>query len=177
MKYNGKSLALCGLFCALLIISSKIQIPTPVIPFTLQTPIFLLTALFLPNFLATVTIGVYLLLGLIGLPVFAQGGGLYYLLNPTFGYLIGFFIASVIKAIFFKNANSTFKSRVILCLITVFIAHLVGNLYSFLVLKYHLGTQITFLQNFLVNGLIFIPIDFIWAFLCPAFIKNKKARV
>ena len=110
---KGKHFAICGLFCALLAISSKIQIPTPLIPLTMQTATLFLCILILPNFLSFFTAIVYLITGLIGLPIFAQGGGFSYLLNPTFGYLLGFLFSALIKGIFFKKErlkNSLFKS-------------------------------------------------------------------
>lgn len=39
---------------------------------------------------------IYIVLGLMGLPVFAEGGGLAYVLKPSFGYIIGFAIASYV---------------------------------------------------------------------------------
>lgn len=168
MKIKGRHFALCGLFCALLAISSKIQIPTAVIPFTLQSACFLLCILSLPSFLAPITIAIYLLCGLIGLPFFAQGGGFSYLLNPSFGYLIGFWVASIVKFIAFKNTKPTFKNMLLISLICIAISHLFGNVYCYLILTVHLSTKITLFQSFIVNGLYFIPTDLIWAFICPS---------
>ena len=63
----------------LLIISSKIKIDLYPVPMTLQPLAVLMIAMLYGRNLATATIGVYILQGLIGLPVFAYGGGLMYI--------------------------------------------------------------------------------------------------
>lgn len=80
--------ALC---LTLIIIGAKVQIPLPYFDYyTLQFTFVLLTAVLLPMRYAISVMGSYILLGLIGVPVFAAGGGLGYVLRPSFGYLIGF---------------------------------------------------------------------------------------
>ena len=179
MSSKGQLLALCGLFCALLTISAKIQIPTPLVPFTLLSACFLLCIFILPNFSSFFTISAYIFAGLIGLPLFASGGGISYLLNPSFGYLLGFLIASLIKCLFFKNKLTDYKRILLLSLTSLFIVHLIGNLYVYVILTTHLNVKITLLQSFISNGLLFIPIDLAWALFCPVIINriNKQIKV
>ena len=80
----------------LLAISSKIQIPLTPVPVTLQTLVVLVMAMFLGWRAAGAASFLYLAEGAIGLPVFAQGGGLPYLVGPTGGYLLGFLISSLV---------------------------------------------------------------------------------
>lgn len=80
---------LSALFTALISIGAFIKIPIPVVPFTLQFLFTMLAGLLLGGRLGTLSVLVYILLGLVGLPVFTEGGGLAYLLKPTFGYIIG----------------------------------------------------------------------------------------
>ena len=75
---------------ALLAISSKIQTPFTLVPATMQTFVVMFIGLVLGYKLATLTVILYLIEGSLGLPVFAKGGGVGYLLGPTGGYLIGF---------------------------------------------------------------------------------------
>ena len=86
---------------ALLTISSKIQTPFTFVPATMQTFVVLFLGMVLGYKLAAATVVLYLIEGLIGLPVFAKGGGFVYLMGPTGGYLIGFiltaFFAGMIK--------------------------------------------------------------------------------
>ena len=74
----------------LLAISSKIQTPFTLVPATMQTFVVMFLGIVLGYKLATLTVILYLVQGSFGLPVFAKGGGIEYLLGPTGGYLIGF---------------------------------------------------------------------------------------
>lgn len=81
-------LALAG--SALIALSARIQIPMWPVPVTMQTFAVLLISLAFGSRLALATVGVHLLQGALGLPVFAGGGGLAYLAGPTGGYLISY---------------------------------------------------------------------------------------
>ena len=85
-----------GLFAALIAVCSQIQIPSAV-PFTLQTfAVFLCTGL-LGGKRGTISVLVYILLGIEGLPVFAGfKGGIVSLLGLTGGYIIGFVFTALI---------------------------------------------------------------------------------
>tara|TARA_B100001057_G_scaffold440590_1_gene474598 strand:+ start:298 stop:849 length:552 start_codon:yes stop_codon:yes gene_type:complete len=88
-----------------LAISAKIKIPFYPVPMTMQTFIVLLLGVCFGYKIALSTVGLYLLEGIVGLPVFSnspeRGIGLAYFVGPTMGYLIGFlfacFFASFIK--------------------------------------------------------------------------------
>ena len=96
LKFTTKDITLISLFVALITIGSKITIPSPIVPFTLQWMFVALSGMLLGSRLAPISVIVYILLGLLGLPVFTKGGGISYILSPTFGYLIGFIPASFI---------------------------------------------------------------------------------
>lgn len=82
---------------ALLIVCSQLTIPLPMIPLTLQTFAVGLLASILPLRYSLQTILVYLLLGFIGLPIFANfKGGLGVLFSNTGGYLLGFLVYVII---------------------------------------------------------------------------------
>ena len=95
MKLKTIDLTLCGIFAAVLAICSWIQIPGPV-PFTLQTfGVFAALGL-LGGKRGTISICVFLLLGAIGVPVFAGfKGGIGALLGATGGYLLGFLLSGL----------------------------------------------------------------------------------
>ncbi len=80
----------------LLTLSAKISVPFYPVPMTLQTLLVLFIGLTYGRILAPLTISLYLFQGAIGLPVFANGGGVLYLLGPTGGYLIGFLLSATI---------------------------------------------------------------------------------
>ena len=96
-KWNARDLALMAVFAALCAVCSWISVPILAVPFTLQTFAVEMTLFCLGGKRGFLAIGVYLLLGLAGLPVFAGfNGGAGYLLGPTGGYILGFLISALI---------------------------------------------------------------------------------
>ena len=81
-----------------LTISAKIKIPFYPVPMTMQTFVVLLLGISFGYKIGLATVGLYLLEGIVGLPVFSnspeRGVGIIYFTGPTMGYLIGFFLAS-----------------------------------------------------------------------------------
>ena len=100
-----KSLLIIFFGSLALAVSAKIKIPFYPIPMTMQTFVVLFIGISMGYKIALTTIGLYLLEGIIGLPVFSnspeRGVGLVYFTGPTMGYLIGFlsacFLASFVK--------------------------------------------------------------------------------
>ena len=80
----------------LLIASAKIKVPLYPVPMTLQPLAVLMIAMLFGRNLATLTVGLYIFKGIIGLPVFAFGGGLMYLMGPTGGFILGFFASTFV---------------------------------------------------------------------------------
>lgn len=91
-RLENRELVLCALFIALITVGTFIRIPVGADVFTLQFMFTLLAGLMLGARLGAIAVGSYILLGLIGVPVFASGGGPSYVLQPSFGYLLGFFL-------------------------------------------------------------------------------------
>ena len=82
----------------LITISAKIKIPFYPVPMTMQTFVILLIGITLGYKVGLTTVTLYLLEGIVGLPVFAnspeKGIGILYFIGPTMGYLIGFLITA-----------------------------------------------------------------------------------
>ena len=88
----------------LITISAKIKIPFYPVPMTMQTFVILLIGITLGYKIGLATVTLYLLEGIVGLPVFAnspeKGIGLIYFIGPTMGYLIGFIISVYFAGLF-----------------------------------------------------------------------------
>ena len=97
----------------LLAISSKVKIPFYPVPMTMQTLVVLLLGVTLGWKLGVATVTLYLIEGIIGLPVFSgtpeKGVGLVYFSGPTMGYLIGFLFAVFFAGFFKFNKNLLIK--------------------------------------------------------------------
>ena len=77
--------------CSLiLVLSAKIKVDLYPVPMTLQPLAILMIAMLCGRNIAVASVSFYLFQGMVGLPVFAYGGGLLYLIGPTGGFLFGF---------------------------------------------------------------------------------------
>lgn len=81
---------------ALLTLAAKLQVPFWPVPLTMGTVAVLLIGAAYGCRLAAATVGLYLLEGALGLPVFARGAGLAYMAGPTGGYLVGYLLAAAL---------------------------------------------------------------------------------
>ncbi len=102
-----KDIALAGVFIALTIVCAKIKIPFPVVPLTFQLVVVVASGIFLGPKLGAVSQAIYLLLGLIGLPVFADGGGIAYAIRPTFGFLLSFPLAAFLAGLLWPKSKAS----------------------------------------------------------------------
>ena len=104
-----KSLLAIILGSLALTISAKIKIPFYPVPMTMQTFVVLFLGVSLGYKIGLASIGLYLLEGIIGLPVFSnspeKGIGLIYFTGPTMGYLIGFLTAGYLASKINNNDN------------------------------------------------------------------------
>ena len=118
-----KNIALVLFGTLLLTISSKVQVPFWPVPMTMQTFIVFIIGMAYGWRLAFFTLVAYLIEGALGLPVFAKGGGILYLMGPTAGYLYGMVIAACIIGFFAERGfnESYFKSLISLMIGTVII--------------------------------------------------------
>jgi len=96
-KRSLRGMAYASMFGALTAVGAYIMIPLPPVPITMQTLFVSLAGALLGGYLGALSQVVYILLGVIGLPVFAGGkAGFGVLIGPTGGYLIGFVIGAFI---------------------------------------------------------------------------------
>ena len=121
-----KSLLIIFLGSLILTISAKIKIPFYPVPMTMQTFVVLFIGISLGYKVALATVGLYLLEGIIGLPVFSntpeRGIGLVYFTGPTMGYLIGFLFACFFASFINKRDNYlTIYFKLILSVSSIYI--------------------------------------------------------
>lgn len=121
MKLTVKEMIRVALGTALIAVGAQIKIPSPVAEyFTLQLPFVILVATMLGSKLGFYSTLVYALGGLIGIPWFAIGGGLGYLMRPTFGFILSFMGASLIAGKG-RKASKKYMSYVYAMLATIFV--------------------------------------------------------
>lgn len=154
-----KKLATIRMLVALISVISQLSIPMPgMVPLTLQIFAIAFVGYFLGCKYATVTVCTYILIGAIGVPVFASfKGGIAALFGYTGGFIWGFLIVAIMCGIFADRA----KLAISLGIISVLIAHLIG------VSQYMIVARVDFFKGFLLvscpyilKDIILIPIAF-----------------
>ena len=104
-----KSLLVIFIGSLILAVSAKVKIPFYPVPMTMQTFVVLFLGLSLGYKVALATVGLYLLEGILGFPVFSnspeRGVGLVYFTGPTMGYLIGFLPACFVASLITEDDN------------------------------------------------------------------------
>ncbi len=134
----------------LLTISSKVQVPFWPVPMTMQTFVIFLIGMTYGVRLSFATVALYLFQGAAGLPVFASGGGLAYLMGPTAGYLYGMLFASVAISYLANLGFSKTYFKAILSLA-------IGSIIIFLFGIIYLGSIIGYQKAIAAGLLPFIP--------------------
>lgn len=147
-KFDTKDLVLCALLTALTAIGAFIQIPVPGMDyFTLQFLFVLLAGMLLGSRNGGISVGVYVLLGLAGLPIFAAGGGITYIFRPSFGYLLGFILAAFVTGLITEKIK---KRRFTGYLMAAFggfvVTYAIGLVYKYLMLNFYVGEKAAFVM-------------------------------
>ncbi len=138
-------------------VGAFIKIPA-LLPITCQTLFVSLAGIVLGAKWGTVSVFVYILLGLSGLPVFSAGGGIFYVLQPTFGYIIGFLAMSFITGKLSSNKTNQ-KSLFLSALAGNVAVYVIGIAYFYLISRFYLG-QATEIRALFINCfLITLPGD------------------
>lgn len=137
---KNKSLILAALFGAISAAACYIQIPLPGgIPIVIQDMMVMITGLLLGPLYGTLAIALFLLLGIIGLPVYSGKAGIHVLISgPTSGFLIGYLITAFIGGLLItillseKKEHSQLKQWIVisalsvLCTVLLFLMGIAG---------------------------------------------------
>lgn len=165
-------------FTALTAVGAFIKIPLPPVPITLQTFFVIMSGNLLGFKYGAISQILYLALGLIGIPIFAYGGGPGYIFQPSFGYLLGYpvgaFTIGLLLSLVLPKVRIEKTSMPKLFLIIaacdlagVFIIFIFGLVYFFANVKYGLYLNLENLASFGLSWdgavktalCLFVPID------------------
>lgn len=151
-----KDMILVSIFAALMAVGAFLKILFPVIPLSLQSFFCALAGIILGSRLGALSQIVYILIGLIGIPVFTLGGGLSYIFKPTFGFILGFAAgAYIIGKVSEQFKTFNFKTALISVLSGLIAIYAIGLPYMYLILKFYLKKPGIDWANILAIG--FLP--------------------
>jgi len=147
-----------GIFVALTAIGAYIRVPlffTPV-PLTMQTFFVLLSGAILKKKYGSISQSLYVVLGVVGLPIFAGGvSGLGVILGPTGGYLISFILASFILGTLLEKSEYSLSQLIILFTSVMLFILTLGSLWIMIFLRVSMGQAfILGFVPFLIGGIL-----------------------
>ena len=140
-----KDLTIAAIFVVVIAIGAQITIPLPYVPFSLQVFTVALSAYILSRKQLVLTMTVYLILGFIGIPVFAGLSSGF--MKPTIGFILGF----LPFALLLKRSKT----------LAVLVLYLIGLSTLTLYFAYILDIIMPISKIIITYGLIFIPTDLI----------------
>ena len=142
MKLTVKELILTALFTTLMVAGAFVRIPFPLLPVTLQPFICALAGMVLGSRLGALSMTVYTLLGLAGVPVFANGGGIAYVFEKNFGFILGFIAgAAVIGKISSAIKRPTAVKNLKALMPGLAVIYITGIAYMLLIMRVYLGNE------------------------------------
>lgn len=153
-----------GVFTALTAVGAFISIPIGPVPITLQSFFVILSGIILGSKKAMFSQITYLLLGLIGFPIFAGfSGGLQSIFNPSFGFILGYVGAACVVGKLTENKSATLKNLWTAVLTGTIIIYAFGLPYMYYILNIILRNNLSIFKVLQLGMLTFIPGDLIKA--------------
>lgn len=168
-----KKMMLTALFTAATAVGAFIKIPLPFVPIVLQGFFVLLAGICLGSRYGAYSQILYLAIGLLGVPIFTNGGGIGYVLYPTFGYLIGYIFAAFIVGYIMEHApKKDVKHLSIACAVGTLTVYIFGVPYLAIILKFVLHKENIISYALWSGFIVSLPADIIKAIL--AIVVSKR---
>lgn len=174
----ARTLTLCGLSVALIAAGAFIRIPLFGVPFSLQTLFVVLSAMLLGPGLGAAASAAYMLIGLAGIPIFTGGGGPAYVLQPTFGYILGFVAGAALTGALVRRRPEPSVFYLFLAgMAGIGIIYALGVAYYALISGLYLGDQLE-IRTLLVNCfLITLPGDVVKCLAAALLAKRLRSAL
>lgn len=155
-----------AIFVALIIVGAFVKFPIGIVPVSMQFAFCMFASLMLGGLDSFICVAIYIVMGLIGIPVFSAGGGFAYVLQPTFGYILGFLIAAPVGGFIARGFKNDTKLNIFRLLAGAFcslaIVYTVGVMYMYLMLNFYVGTAMSMSKAWMAGCAMFLPTDCSW---------------
>lgn len=156
MKRNVRYLVLAGVFAALTAVGCFLKIPFGPMSITLQTMLAALAGMVLGPKWGAASQLVYLVLGLVGLPIFTMGGGLGYVFQPSFGFLLGFPLTAAVSGLLVGRRPTVLRCAGAAA-VGILAGYVIGTPYMGLILNLYLGKGLSVWDVVKTGCLIYLP--------------------
>lgn len=176
MKTTTREITLISLFSALTAIGAFISIPLGPVPITLQTLFVLLAGFLLSPRSAALSQIVYISIGLVGLPIFSGfTGGLQAVLKPSFGFLVGFIVASFLASLISKKHRSAMGLLIAGAVATITM-YIIGIPYMAFILNHVMDGGFSLMAILNMGLLLFLPGDLL-KLIIATYLGNRLGKV
>ncbi len=178
MRNKAVDAVFISLFTALTAVGAFIKIPIPHVPLTLQTMMVMFAGLTLGSRRGALSQILYLIIGLMGIPIFAQGGGPAYILQPSFGFLLGFIAGAYVIGRAVEREKDLTLLRTIMALAAGQAAiYVLGISYLYFNLNFILHKTVSFWSVLKIGLLIFIPGDILKTAIAALVVPPLRERL
>lgn len=175
---NVRDITQIGIFTALTAVGAFISIPIGPVPITFQTFFVLLSGIILGSRKALYSQITYLLLGLIGFPIFSEfTGGIQAILKPSFGFIIGYIAAAyaIGKLTEIKSFSTVGLWTAVLT--GTILIYAFGLTYMYYILNIMLDSNLSLFRILQLGMLAFIPGDILKAAIAVSLAKRLKTII
>lgn len=182
MKIRTRDMILVALFAALACLGGLlIRLGGEmIVPFSILPLIVMFAGALLGARLGALSFVVYLLIGLVGIPVFAQPpyGGLAYIFQPTFGFLIGFiFGAYTVGSVVKEKENPGFGWYFFAMCGGLAVIYVCGLIYLYMMLNFYVGKAVSVWGVMKIGFLPFILFDLLKVLIAAAIARPTAERI
>lgn len=117
----------------------------------------------------------YMLLGLLGIPVFTKGGGIWYIFEKSFGYIVGFIFAALFISLLMKKIKTiTYIKVFLVCVVGIMVIYIFGIPYFYIIQNVYLAKPLSFITILKFGFLVTLPSDIISAIVASIFVVKVK---
>lgn len=164
-----RDLIFIALFTALAIAGAFLRIPLPFLSVTFQLLFALLAGIILGPVRGMIAMFLYMLLGLVGLPVFSLGGGVGYVLQPSFGFILGFIPGAWVAGhAYDKISLKPYPKALFGFIFGTLVVYAIGVAYMYLILKFYIDKPGLSLAATIISMLPYIAKDAVLALLAAS---------
>ncbi|MDD4334313.1 MAG: biotin transporter BioY [Desulfotomaculaceae bacterium] len=180
-NYSARDITMTAVFAALAVVAAMlVRYGGNIVPFSLLPFVVMLAGGLLGARLGSLSIIVYILLGLVGIPVFATPpfGGPAYVLKPTFGFLLGLVVSAYVIGALLKNREESGFARYFLSMVAgIVVYYLIGLPYIYVILNLYLGQAVSVIKVLYIGFIPFIALDLVKAAAAAAMARALYRRL
>lgn len=184
-RFTARDITLTAVFTAIMVVAAMLfRYTGPIVPISLQPFVVMLAGGIIGARLGSLSMVVYLLIGLVGVPVFAKApfGGPAYVLMPTFGFLLGFAFSAYIIGFILERSETRSLARYIVAMMTgILVYDIVGVAYLYLMMVFYMGGSYSMMDILAIGFFPFLALDLLKglaaAFLAMAVSKRLQGNV